>query len=575
MYENSRQSNVTINSILQIDVPSFENKIINNKNETLYMIIIKNLYNKSKWTIEKTYEDFIRLNNSLTKLLPSSPYFGKNKSIFKSAKDYNTIMQRKTEINEYLSECVSRKDIISHRTFINFIDLEKNFPELIYNIPDFIETIKVSDMTITDIQYLEKENIIFSILSDLELTSRMDSYMKSGELLSFRKEGTSSQEMSLNELGVENAEKNKIGAFCVYKLIVCKNNKKELKIKLEKIFIKYFNEITCSLFYDPKKNYFILGLMSGRVLFYKIDPNSDFSQFDFIEELRYHPSSVTGIAINPDNNSLFSCDDNGNFYFGILDMIHKKNYCPQLINQSAKGYSKLYYEIENERLYLSTINGHLEVYLTSSPSPSFVTDIITDSSMNYSLNDLVPYMLKHYLFSCSDKGFISVFDLGKKGQEKITKELSFFNYYGAKFQMKTIIYDPDTNEVITGDDQGRIIFWSLKYGKPIHVTRVSKKKKCIRKIRFVENSEENNKLLFVSCMDNGVYFIRLPLKWLNNDEIEKYELIEIKSRSDLDAMMKIQELLDKNEDYNSDEDSLNGWDYFANDAVEERNNKNK
>jgi hypothetical protein len=127
-----------------------------------------------------------------------------------------------------------------------------------------------------------------------------------------------------------------------------------------------------------KKNYFILGLMSGRVLFYKIDPNSDFSQFDFIEELKYHPSSVTGIAINPENNSLFSCDDNGNFYFGVLDMIHKKNYCPQLINQSAKGYSKLYYEIENERLYLSTINGHLEVYLTSSSSPSFVTDIITD-----------------------------------------------------------------------------------------------------------------------------------------------------------------------------------------------------
>jgi hypothetical protein len=93
------------------------------------------------------------------------------------------------------------------------------------------------------------------------------------------------------------------------------------------------------------------------------------------------------------------------------------------------------------------------------------------------------------------------------------------------------------------------------------------------KIRFVENSEEKNKLLLVSSMDNSVYFIRLPLKWLNNDDVEKYELIEIKSRSDLDAMMKIQDLLEKNEDYNSDEDSLNGWDYFANDAVEERNQK--
>ncbi len=316
MNENQRQSNVTINSILQVDVPSFENKIINDKNETLYLIIFKNLYNKSRWTIEKTYEDFIKLNTTITKLIPSVPYFGKNKSFFKSAKDYNTIIQRKTEINEFLSECVSRKDIISNKTFINFIDLEKNFPELIYNIPDFIEIIKNSEMmTITDIQYLEKENIIFSILSDLEISSRMDSYVKSGELLNFKKEEISSQEMSLNELGNENAAKNKVGAFCAYKLVVYKINKKELKIKLEKTFVKYFNEITGSLFYDSKKNYFIIGLMSGRVLFYKIDPNSAFTQFDFIEELKYHTSKVTGIAINPDNNSLFSCDDNGNFFF--------------------------------------------------------------------------------------------------------------------------------------------------------------------------------------------------------------------------------------------------------------------
>ena len=573
MSENQGQPNVTINSILQVDVPSFENKIVNNKNETFYFIIFKNLYNKSKWTFEKTYEDFMRLYAALTKLIPSVPSFGKNKSIFKSAKDYNTIMKRKIEIYEFLTECVSRKDIISNRSFINFIELEKNFPELIYNLPDFIETIKDDIMTITDIQYLEKQNIIFSILSDLEISSRMDSYMKSGELLNFKKDEISSQEMSQNDLRNEEAKKNKVGAFCVSKLIVYKNKKNELKVKLEKIFIKYFTEITGSLFYDPKKNYFVLGLMSGRVLFYKIDPSSGFTQFDFIEELKYHSGKVTGVAINPNNNSLFSCDDNGNFHFGTLDLIHKKNYYPKLINQSAKGYTKLYYEQENERLYLSTINGHLEVYLTSSSSPSFVTDIITNTSMNYSLNDLVPYMLKHYLFSCSDKGNISVFDLGKPGQEKTTKELSFFNYYGAKFQMKTIIYDSDTNEVITGDDQGRLIFWSLKYGKPIHVTRVSKKRKCIMKIRFVENSEEKNKLLFVSCLDNSVYFIKLPLKWLNNDDVEKYELIEIKSRSDLDAMMKIQELLEKNEDYNSDEDSLNGWDYFALDAVEERNNK--
>ncbi len=61
---------------------------------------------------------------------------------------------------------------------------------------------------------------------------------------------------------------------------------------------------------------------------------------------------------------------------------------------------------------------------------------------------------------------------------------------------------------------------------------------------------------------------------MENEDVEKYEQVEIKVRSDLDAMMKIQDLLAKDEDYNSDEDSLNGWDYFANDAKEEQDKKN-
>ena len=93
---------------------------------------------------------------------------------------------------------------------------------------------------------------------------------------------------------------------------------------------------------------------------------------------------------------------------------------------------------------------------------------------------------------------------------------------------------------------------------------------------FIDNSEEPNKLLLVSSVDNNIYFVKLPLKWVENEDIEKYEQVEIKIRSDLNAMMKIQDFLAKDEDYNSDEDSLNGWDYFANDAKEEQDKlKNK
>ena len=43
-------------------------------------------------------------------------------------------------------------------------------------------------MTVTDMIFLEKENIIISIFSDMEITSRMDSYVKSGDILNFKKD---------------------------------------------------------------------------------------------------------------------------------------------------------------------------------------------------------------------------------------------------------------------------------------------------------------------------------------------------------------------------------------------------
>ncbi len=314
MNDNVDQLNISVNSIIQVEVPSFEEKIINKKPETVYLIIFLNLYNKKRWQLEKTYQDFITLNGLLTKLIPKIPSFGKYNSIFKSSKDYNTIVKRKNEIYNFLFQCVARKDIISNKSFINFVELDKNFPEIIYNSPDFIEVIKDGQMTVTDMIFLEKENIIISIFSDMEITSRMDSYVKSGDILNFKKDDNYNQDMGVNEKGMENAKKNKVGGFSVQKLIVYKNKKNELKVKFENIFIKYFLEMTSSFYYDIEKNFFTLGLFSGKVLFYKIAPDSNFTQFDFLEELKYHSSKVTGLAINPKNNTLFSCDDSGNFF---------------------------------------------------------------------------------------------------------------------------------------------------------------------------------------------------------------------------------------------------------------------
>ena len=555
---------ITVNSILQLSVDSFEEKFINNKSETVYTINIRNLYNNKKWSLEKVYHDVEILHQELSKLLPQIPPFS-SFSLFKSSRSFNTIVERKEEINEFLNECISRKDILSNKTFYEFIKMDKNFPEYIYNSPELIDIIENDSLCLNDLQYLPDENIIIGLLSNYNITKMVDSFIKNTEVLKWNKEELSAKDLSENDLHNPSANTNSAGAFCVYRVVTFKNKKNLLKVKLEKVFIKYFNDLTGSLFYDKKTNLFLIGFNSGKIIFYKVLPESVFTQFDYMADLKYHSSKISGIALNNMTNNFYTCGNDGKFCQGVVNLIYRENYSPELIHQNSAGYSYMYFDKKNERIYLSTYNGHLEVYLTSTEIASFISDINT-SNHKYSLNDLYPYDIKNYLFSCSDLGNISVFDLCKPGQEKTTKELSYFNYYDSKFKIKSAIYDPETNEVITGDNYGRLIFWNLKYGKPIHVTKVNQNGKGICKIRFIDNSEEPNKILLVSCLDNTIYFVKLPLKWVDNEDIEKYEQVEIKVRSDLNAMIKIQDFLAKDEDYNSDEDSLNGWDFFANDA---------
>ena len=564
---------ITVNSILQLSVDSFEEKFINNKSETVYTINIRNLYNNKKWSLEKVYHDVEILHQELSKLLPQIPPFS-SFSLFKSSRSFNTIVERKEEINEFLNECISRKDILSNKTFYEFIKMDKNFPEYIYNSPELIDIIENDSLCLNDLQYLPDENIIIGLLSNYNITKMVDSFIKNTEVLKWNKEELSAKDLSENDLHNPSANTNSAGAFCVYRVVTFKNKKNLLKVKLEKVFIKYFNDLTGSLFYDKKTNLFLIGFNSGKIIFYKVLPESVFTQFDYMADLKYHSSKISGIALNNMTNNFYTCGNDGKFCQGVVNLIYRENYSPELIHQNSAGYSYMYFDKKNERIYLSTYNGHLEVYLTSTEIASFISDINT-SNHKYSLNDLYPYDIKNYLFSCSDLGNISVFDLCKPGQEKTTKELSYFNYYDSKFKIKSAIYDPETNEVITGDNYGRLIFWNLKYGKPIHVTKVNQNGKGICKIRFIDNSEEPNKILLVSCLDNTIYFVKLPLKWVDNEDIEKYEQVEIKVRSDLNAMIKIQDFLAKDEDYNSDEDSLNGWDYFANDAKEEQDKLKK
>ena len=74
-------------------------------------------------------------------------------------------------------------------------------------------------------------------------------------------------------------------------------------------------------------------------------------------ELKYHSSKVSGIALDSNINNFYTCDDI-KFCQGVVNLIYHNNYTPEIIHKTSAGYSCMYFDKPNERIYISTYNDH-------------------------------------------------------------------------------------------------------------------------------------------------------------------------------------------------------------------------
>ena len=108
------QSNITGSSLIQL--PGF------NKDYVEYSINIKTDYRK--WNLKKSYEDFCKLNNILSKILPDiNVLFPPKRFFFKNSE--NTIKERTIYFQKYLKFLLNKINIFSFEEIIDFIYLEK------------------------------------------------------------------------------------------------------------------------------------------------------------------------------------------------------------------------------------------------------------------------------------------------------------------------------------------------------------------------------------------------------------------------------------------------------------------
>lgn len=424
-----------VTSTISVSVPEFNEQYVNGKTVTFYTINIINHFSKHNWTLVKRFSEFEALYKDLTKLLTNIPTIPK-KTLFKVS-SYEALTKRRIELEQFMKECVNRKDILSSEPFKAFLEIEKNSPELAGNSPTIVGKLENIPLGVRDFYYSRDEGIIFMVCSDMNIISRADSKI-TNITLPWEKKTDSHVP---------------VGAALCYKV-----QKLGIGFEFVKAWGKSFPIQTGVLSWDQDSMTFLVGLDDGSISLFKHEPQSGYVNFTETATMKPHKNRVMGIAFDSVSGHIFSCSSDK--LFAISDINYQST--PVEVARSNFGYTNLYYDIPNKRIFLTNEGGEVDVFLTDTYPPVQVLNLPTQSKgcirgLNFNFK-------KYMMFTCNTSGGISVFDLNLPGKEKMINEISNF---GTKAKLRVIKYDSEENQLFTGDEAGRITVWSLKTGSPI------------------------------------------------------------------------------------------------------------
>lgn len=512
-----------IASTITAEIPEFLEKYVEGKTITFYKVNITNNFSKQTWTLEKRYSEFESLYKNLIRIVPNVPIIP-GKSVFKLTA-YDALTKRRLQLESFIKECVSRKDIISNDCFKTFIELDKHAPDMTYNAPIKIFEYTELPLGVRDFHYYKEKNLLFVVCCDMNIASRVDAYITN---TNFPWEKKTDAHIS-------------VGAVFAFRVIPTKES-----YLFEKLWAKSFPEQTGVVNFDVESGTVEVGLDSGAINFYRTSEESKFMQYEEICKIKPHKGRVMGVGFNYEKGYIYSCSSDKKFYLSEINFLSNLTE----IAESAFGYTNLEYDKANNRIFLTNEGGAVSIFTTSTYPPTMVNLIQTHT--NHNIRGLHVDYKKLYIFTATNKGDISVLDLGLPGKEKLINEIT---YFGGNLEIRIVRYNSNDNELITGDQNGKVTIWSLKTGQSIYAWQAHSG--AITQMEF----DPEKKILFTVSKDKKMTYWQLPKTWIN-EEISKFEQNEIKNINDSLAMLKIQKTLIKlgEGDEDSSDDSLCGWD---------------
>jgi len=506
-------------SILGINVLSYADKLVGSKIVTFYEVEITSRITKNSWKIDKRYSEFKKLHDAMLKIYPRLPKIP-GTTLFKVTSP-EALKSRQKALEAFLRSCVQRRDILQNKLFKEFLELEKNAPEIVGNDVDLYYDYKKLPLGCRNFKVIPHRKIMVVCCSNMNILSRSNVILSN---ISFSKKNDD--------------DKVPMGALFIYQ---CEPSKDEV-YAIHKIWAKPFPIQTGTLYWEDQNQILSVGNDDGKIYVFKPKPNCYYDEMEQIAEYNNHTDRVMGIGIDVKTNFLYSCSTDKTFW--VSDLLRSKN--SQMINSTEAGYTNLELDQENRRIFLTTEHGEIYVYSIVSYPPILVRNMQTSS-----LSSIRAFHIDKtngYIFTGNVGGKICIMNLPPVNKEKLMSEIS--NFGVGEMKIRVCVTNPVNRELMTGDESGRVVIWSLKIGKPIYLWHAHDM--AITQMQY----EKDYRQLWTGGKDLRIKLWILPEKWVS----EEVDLVDKEEKYNIaDEPIENKEKKEGEEDGEEDEDDITGW----------------
>jgi len=253
-------------------------------------------------------------------------------------------------LQEYVRGLAKRSDLRTDPFFRDFFELDLHNSNTICYSPIKITELGELPLGIRDFHYINDKGLLFLALSDMKITSRLDSYLTNVSMPWEKK----------NDTYVT------VGALLFYRVGL---REKDGEWVFTRLWAKNYPVQTNILFWAHEKQNMFLGMDNGRIYVYSIT-NKEMSLTEEVE-IKAHTKRVMGISYDPDTNYVMSIAEDGKFKCSDVaseEAVHE-------VAVGKSGLKVMIQDKDNKRLFIGDGDGSVHIIKYTSFPPELIASV--------------------------------------------------------------------------------------------------------------------------------------------------------------------------------------------------------